>query len=397
VQTRRIGASSTDKRAACRFNFVDSFVALNGALLVNAAILILAASVFFKRGIVVTQIQQAQVLLAPLLGATAAGILFSVALLAAGQSSTLTGTMAGQIVMEGFLNFRMRPWLRRLITRMLAVIPAALTIYIAGEHGTYRLLILSLELPFAVIPLIHFTNDRQRMGAFANKLWVQSLAWLTAAVIVGLNLRLAIMAIGDWFAIAGPYRILLWLTVVPVCVGLAALLLWVSFEPLLSRWVRRFGRAPVTLPEPAPASLAEPVYKRILVPLDHTDLDRTAVGHAAALARSHGAKLFFLHVEEDVTSQVYGSLSSTAEVEAGEKYLERIAQALRADSIDVETVVSHSASPTREIVRYARQVQPDLLIMGAHGHRRWKDLIFGNTINPVRHDLQVPILIVRAG
>lgn len=402
VQTRRIGSSTAEKLSACRYNFVDSVVALNGALLVNAAILILSASVFFKRGIVVTEIQQAHLLLAPLLGTTAAGILFAVALLASGQSSTLTGTMAGQVVMEGFLNFRMRPWLRRLVTRLLAVTPAALTIYIAGEQGTYQLLILSqvilsLQLPFAVIPLIHFTNDRQRMGAFANKMWVQALAWLTAAVIVGLNLRLAVTAIQDWFAAAGPYRILLWLTVVPLCVVLAVLLLWVSFEPLVSRWTRRFGRAPVTLPEPAPASVAEPVYKRILVPLDHTNLDRLAVGHAAALARSHGAKLFLLHVEEDITSQVYGPLSSTAEVEAGEKYLERIAESLRAASIAVETAVSHSASPTREIVRYAREIQPDLLIMGAHGHRRWKDLIFGTTISPVRHELRIPILIVRAG
>ena len=148
-------------------------VALNGALFVNAAILIVAASVFFKRGMVVTEIQQAHLLLAPLLGTTMAGVLFAVALLCAGQSSTLTGTMAGQIVMEGFLNFRMRPWLRRLITRMVAVVPAALTILYTGEHGAYQLLILSqvilsMQLPFAVIPLIQFTGDRKRMGTFAS-------------------------------------------------------------------------------------------------------------------------------------------------------------------------------------------------------------------------------------
>ena len=125
VQTRHIGQSQKAKRAACRYNLVDSVVALNGAMLVNAAILVLAAAVFFKRGIVVTEIQQAHLLLAPLLGTAAAGVVFAVALLCSGQSSTLTGTMAGQIVMEGFLNFRMRPWLRRLVTRTLAIIPAA--------------------------------------------------------------------------------------------------------------------------------------------------------------------------------------------------------------------------------------------------------------------------------
>ena len=138
-----------------------------------------------------------------------------------------------------------------------------------------------------------------------------------------------------------------------------------------------------------------PIYRRILVPLDHTDLDRQAIGHAAAMARQHHAKLYLLHVEEGVTSQVYGSLSSTAEVEAGQKYLDEIVQSLRAESIEVETEVVHSANPKNEIVRYAQQVKPDLLIMGAHGHKRLKDLIFGNTIDPVRHELNVPILVVR--
>ena len=195
VQTRRIGVSDEEKRTACRFNLIDSVIALNGALFVNAAILVLAAAVFFKRGIEVTQIQQAHLLLAPLLGTTLAGVLFAIALLAAGQSSTLTGTMAGQIVMEGFLNFRMRPWLRRFITRMVAIIPAAATIWLAGEEGTYRLLILSqvilsMQLPFAVIPLVHFTNDRRRMGAFANPGWLKLLAWSVATIIVALNMRL---------------------------------------------------------------------------------------------------------------------------------------------------------------------------------------------------------------
>src|SRR5207302_53570 len=191
----------------------------------------MAAAVFFNRGIVVTQIQQAHVLLEPLLGTSLAGILFAVALLASGQSSTLTGTLAGQIVMEGFLNFRMRPWLRRLITRAIAVAPAAFTIYFAGEKSTYQLLILSqvilsMQLPFAVIPLIHFTSDRRKMGAFANKAWVRMLAWLTAFVIVGLNLRLAWMAIGDWISSAGAWKTVVWIVVIPFSLGLLCLLLW---------------------------------------------------------------------------------------------------------------------------------------------------------------------------
>jgi len=182
VQTRRIGASNGEKRRACKYNLVDSVIALNAALLVNGAILIVAAATFYRNGIMVTEIQQAHELLAPLLGTTLASAAFALALLCAGQSSTITGTMAGQIVMEGFLNFRMRPWLRRLITRLVAVTPAVLTIHYAGEAATYQLLIfsqvvLSLQLPFAVLPLIQFTSDRERMGEFVNPRWVKVLAW----------------------------------------------------------------------------------------------------------------------------------------------------------------------------------------------------------------------------
>jgi manganese transport protein len=402
VQTRAIGTTAADKRVACRFNLIDSVVALNGALLVNAAILVLAAAVFFKRGIVVTEIQQAHVLLVPLLGTSLAGAIFAIALLCSGQSSTLTGTLAGQIVMEGFLNFRMRPWLRRLITRSVAVIPAALTIYFAGERSTLGLLllsqaILSLQLPFAIVPLIHFTNDRARMGLFRNPGWLQALAWSCAAIIIGLNLWLAWQSIGDWLAAAGRWQWLVWAIVVPACLFLLALLLWIIFEPWLTERARR-GRASVELPETAGVSAAEaPVYQRILVPLDHTGLDRLALSHAAAMAKLYGARVFLLHVEEGVTSQIYGPQASTAEVEAGEEYLDRIAQTLRNQGIAVETAISHSSSPKREIVRYARQIRPDLVIMGAHGHGGLKDLIFGTTIDPVRHDLQLPMLIVRPG
>lgn len=171
VQTRTIGKRDRDKRSACKYNLIDSVVALNGALLVNAAILIMAAATFFKNGVVVTEIQQAHQMLAPLLGTTVAGVVFAVALICSGQSSTITGTMAGQIVMEGFLDFRMRPWLRRFITRSAAVVPAVFTIWWTGDHGAYKLLILSqvvlsLQLPFAVIPLIRFTSDKRQMGNF---------------------------------------------------------------------------------------------------------------------------------------------------------------------------------------------------------------------------------------
>ena len=337
VQTRQIGVSDESKRRACRFNLIDSTVALNAAMLVNAAILVVSAAVFFKRAVVVTEIQQAHVLLAPLLGTSVASVVFALALLCSGQSSTITGTMAGQIVMEGFLNFRMRPWLRRLMTRMMAITPAAITVYLSGQEGTFKLLILSqvilsMQLPFAVIPLIHFTSDRNRMGTFANKIWVQVLAWVSATIIVGLNIRLVIGVIGDWLGAAnGAQKVLIWTVLGPFCALLGALLVWVTFEPWLSAWISRAGRAPLSLPESVGAGVPTPVYRRILVPLDHTDLDRQAIGHAAAMARLHHAKLYLLHVEEGVTSQVYGELSSTAEVEAGQKYLDEIVISLKAE------------------------------------------------------------------
>jgi len=400
VQTRRIGASDDSKRRACRFNLIDSAVALNAAMLVNIAILIVSAAVFFKRGVIVNEIQQAHVLLAPLLGTGAASVVFALALIASGQSSTLTGTLAGQIVMEGFLNFRMRPWLRRIMTRMMAIVPAAITVYLFGQQGTFKLLILSqvilsMQLPFAVIPLIHFTSNRRQMALFVNKAWVQALAWIMAVIIVVLNVQVY----REW--IANSSGKLLWLAVAPLGVLLLALLAWVTLEPMYSAWVRRTTRrttrrtALAPLPESVGAGAQVPVYSRILVPLDHTDLDRQAIGHATALARLHHAKLYLLHVEEGVTSQIYGSLSSTAEVEAGQKYLDDIVQCLEAESIEVSTKVVHSPNPKKEIIRYAREVHPDLLVMGAHGHKRLKDLIFGNTIDPVRHALNVPILVVR--
>ena len=397
VQTRRIGASVAAKRTACRFNLVDSVVALNGALFVNAAILIMSAAVFFKRAIVVTEIEQAQHLLAPLLGTTVAGFAFAIALIASGQSSTITGTMAGQIVMEGFLNIRLRPWLRRLVTRSVAIVPAALTILLGGDNATYQLLllsqvILSLQLPFAVIPLIHFTSDPERMGGFTNRPWVKVLAWTAAAIIVGLNLRLAITALSQWHQNAGRWTPVIEFLVWPLVVLLGVLLAWVTIEPWLRRHARR--REAVTMPEVA-APAERPPYRRILVALDHSPLDREALAHAVTMARSQGGRIYLVHVEEGATSRVYGDLASDAEVRAGESYLEEVRQALEKQGIESEGFIAFSSNPGEEIVRLARQIHADLLVMGAHGHRKVKDFLFGNTIEPVRHALDTPILVVR--
>jgi len=196
VQTRRYSDSLASKKEAIRFATLDSSIALMSALFINAAILIVSAAVFHGTPYEsVADIGDAHQLLSPLLGTSAAGILFAVALLCSGQNATLTGTLAGQIVMEGFVNIRLRPWLRRLITRLVAIIPAIIVVSLYGERGTGALLILSqvilsLQLPFAVFPLVSFTSNRAKMGVFVAPRWVQVLAWTIAVIIAGLNVWL---------------------------------------------------------------------------------------------------------------------------------------------------------------------------------------------------------------
>ena len=193
VQTRAFGHVFEQKREAIRFAVFDSTVALFFAFFINAAILILGAAAFHHNGMTeVADIADAYRLLTPVLGASLASTLFAVALLCSGQNSTLTGTLAGQIVMEGFLRLRLKPWMRRLVTRSLAIVPAALVIGFAGEQAATSLLILSqvvlsFQLPFAVVPLVQFTSEREKMGEFTNKPWVVVLAWVMAAVIILLN------------------------------------------------------------------------------------------------------------------------------------------------------------------------------------------------------------------
>jgi manganese transport protein len=193
VQSRRYERTSKGKREAITMANIDSFLALSVALFVNAAILIVAAAVFHSRGLLdVAAIQDAYKLLSPLVGATGASTLFAIALLASGQNSSITGTLAGQVVMEGFIHLKLSPWLRRLITRSLAIIPTIIVVAVTGEQGTEKLLILSqvilsLQLSFAVVPLVIFTGSRNKMGEFVNAPWLQGLAWVVAVLIAGLN------------------------------------------------------------------------------------------------------------------------------------------------------------------------------------------------------------------
>jgi manganese transport protein len=341
----------------------------------------------------VTEIQQAHTLLAPLLGTMLASTLFAVALLASGQSSTLTGTYAGQIVMEGFLQFKMRPVLRRLLTRSLAIIPAIIVIALRGNQGSYELLILSqvvlsLQLPFAVVPLIHFTNDKERMGTFANKQWVKILAWIAAVTIVVLNARLAISTIADWITNMGDGSIILWFTIVPLIAGIFILLIYIS---LPKSWRRRKPTMPSEIEQ---LEFVQHPYTRIGVALDLGSLDTRVLSHAQSLAQQNGAHLILMHVVEGVGGQLFGTQAYDDEARDDLEHLEKHAEQLRTTGIEVQAVLGFGRVP-KEVVRIAKEQKIDLLVMGGHGHRGMKDLIFGTSISKVRHALNIPVLVIQ--
>jgi manganese transport protein len=284
----------------------------------------------------------------------------------------------------------------------MAILPAMITIAFSGNSGTYNLLILSqvilsLQLPFAVIPLVRFTSDKQRMGEFANKAWVKILAWASAVLIIGLNARLVYTTVGGWAEASGSW---VWFAMGTAVAPIFGLLLWISFTSSEKQGTMKARATPglaqegiSELGKQVVADLPVPVYAKILVPLDHTDRDRIAIAHAAALGRAHGATLYLLHVEEGVTSVLFGEESKTAEISEGERYFTSIVQSLATQGVESKLTVVHG-KPRQEIVRYARDLNPDLVVMGAHGHRGLRDLIYGATINAVRHEIKAPVLVV---
>ncbi len=401
VQTRRIN-SSTEKGiwSALKYNLIDSTIALNAAFFVNAAILVLAASTFFKAGLYeIAEIQDAHQLLAPLLGTELAPLLFGIALVAAGQSSTITGTLAGQIVMEGYLNLRIAPWLRRLITRIIAIIPAYLVILLYGESETGALLIfsqvvLSLQLGFAIIPLIHFTSDKSKMGIFAIKPWVKVSAWLIAIIIVGLNIKLVIQEITGWLESAGDQDWIIWMTVVPACLAAGSLMVYITFKPWLDK--TSAGKL-VKVPHGTAAvigKIVNPTYHRIAITLDFSTVDALTIQSAIAQGGIK-AKYLLIHVVESAGALVYGSTIADKESNLDKEALGNYASQLKALGYDAEIKIGFG-NPRRKIPALVTEFNADLLVMGAHGHHLIKDLIFGTTVDTVRHRVGVPVLIVRA-
>lgn len=395
VQTRKIKRDKEGIKRALKLNFLDTTIALNLAFFVNAAILILAAAVFFTAGRTdVAEIKDAHYLLDERLGTKLSPILFAVALIAAGQSSTVTGTLAGQIVMEGYLRLRINPWVRRLLTRMIAIIPAVIVILINGEDNIDALLIfsqviLSLQLGFAIIPLIHFVSDKKTMGSFAIKPIVQVTAWLITAILVYLNLSMVTGQAADYFNEPGN---VLWKIVI-ILSGLAyltLLIITIAYPLVRKKWKQvHFHLHPEAT---ALESITLPVYKTIAIALDFTANDQRLLSHALGQG-TNDTHYVLLHVVESMQARFYQKDSDDLETEKDQEHLNFYVQQLRERGFTASANIGFG-SPAKQIVQIVKDCNAEMLVIGAHGHSGLKDLIYGETVNTVRHDLKIPLLVV---
>jgi manganese transport protein len=403
VQSRRITHTPAGIRSGVRFNFIDSMVALNGAFFVNAALLVMAAATFYRSGLHdVAQIQDAHRLLEPILGAAIAPIAFAIALIASGQSSTITGTLAGQIVMEGFVQLRLRPIVRRLLTRALAIVPAVITIVALGERATGNLLVLSqvvlsLQLSFAVIPLIHLVSDGRWMGQYTIRPLLRVVAWVVAGVIAVLNLKLAFDEVSGWLLGAGDLAWLLWITAVPAAAGLTGLLVYVTVKPGLERW--RGAPTPVIAgvhgPSAMPAVVPPSTPKRIAVAVDFSGADTAVLSHAVTLARSggRGASVLLLHVVESGGARLMGNEMEDNEARADQQRLELYRNELGELGVDASYDLGFG-DPVEQLAALLQTHTPDLVVLGSHGHRGVGDFVHGTTVERLRHRIRVPVLVV---
>jgi len=393
VQTRKIDRTDAGIKQAIKFNRIDTTIALNLAFFVNAAILIVAATVFFKSGNVdVAEIKDAHRLLPQFLG-NVAPVLFAVALIAAGQSSTITGTLAGQIIMEGYLSLRINPLLRRLITRMLAIIPALIVIIIYGEKDVDALLILSqvilsLQLGFAIIPLIHFVSDKKTMGKFAINNLQKIAAWLIASVLVYLNLRMLVNEMSTVFTNGAWWQKLLLTSSALICI---TLLIYIIISPFITKSIKR-SSIKIHAETNTLKNLGIPEFKKIAVALDFSENDDKLLAYAIGQGQKDTHYLL-LHVVESASARIYGNESDDYESRKDKERMDSYIIQLQARGFIAEGFLGFK-NRAIEIVRLTNGVQADLLVMGAHGHTGIKDFIYGETVNTVRHELKIPVLIV---
>ncbi|MFH6966088.1 Nramp family divalent metal transporter [Flavobacterium sp. FlaQc-28] len=398
VQTRKFDRSPAGIKQALKYNLIDSTIALNLAFFVNAAILILAAATFHKNGMFeVAEIQDAHQFLEPLLGTKWAPILFAVALIAAGQSSTVTGTLAGQIVMEGYLHLRIQPWVRRILTRLIAIVPALIVISIYGESVTGKLLILSqvilsLQLGFAIIPLIHFVSDKSKMNGFHISKTTQAVSWIIAAIIVSLNAKLVYDEITTWLATSA-HPAIIWFTVVPLAFGFLALLLYIIVKPFIAR-----AKSNIENHSPHHLKLQyvqKEIYnkKNIAISVDFSKADEAALNNAFELGGIN-AQYTLIHIVETVGALMYGGNIADHETTIDGKLLLEYKDMLSQKGFKIETELGFG-KPNTVIPNIINQGNFDVLVMGTHGHTGLKDILFGTTVDKLRHKISIPLLIVK--
>jgi manganese transport protein len=398
VQTRKFDRSEKGIKQALKYNFIDSTIALNLAFLVNAAILILAAATFYKAGMFeIAEIQDAYQLLSPMLGNKWAPILFAVALIAAGQSSTITGTLAGQIIMEGYLNLRIQPWVRRIITRLIAIVPAVVVILIFGEKVTGKMLvlsqvILSLQLGFAIIPLIHFVSDKTKMKGFHISKITQIASWVVALIIVSLNAKLVFNEIQSWIQ-SSENPIYIRLTAVPVAVGFLILLLYIIFKPFMVK-------AKNNIENHSPHNLKLNFSKtksyqkqKIAISVDFSSADEKAINAAFELGGME-ANYTLIHVVETIGAIFYGENIKDHETKIDEKLLDHYQEMLTEKGFKVNVVLGFGR-PNKTIPKIISEGNFDILVMGTHGHTGFKDILFGTTVDKLRHEISIPLFIVK--
>ena len=397
VQTRRNKKDDEGIVAAIKYNFIDSVIALNLAFFVNASILILAATVFFKAGLHdIVEIQDAHQMLEPLLGEKLAPILFAVALIAAGQSSTITGTLAGQIVMEGYLDLRIAPWLRRLITRLIAVVPAFFVIYFLGEEKIGDMLIfsqviLSLQLGFAIIPLIHFVSDKDKMGKFAIGNMVKAFAWISAIIIISLNIKLVVNTLQEWHTALENQAWIFNVIVIPVVVASFVLLGYVIFCAVFGKSVIRATQVPHGKAAAIPV-IKQKTYQRIAVCIDFSGSDIKAITEGV----SHGNRdttFYLIHVVETAGARSVGDDIRDFETNEDWQQLVDYGNKLRAQGYRVTEKLGFG-DPKKEIPKLTDANDVELLVIGKHGHTGIMDIIFGETIAVVRHKVNCSVLVV---
>jgi len=394
VQTRKIKRDHAGIKRVLKLNFIDSAIALNLAFFVNAFILILAATVFYTTGRTdVAEIKQAHELLAPMLGSNLAPILFAVALIASGQSSTITGTLAGQIVMEGYLHLRITPWVRRLLTRLVAIIPAIAVILINGENNIDKLLvfsqvILSLQLGFAIVPLIHFTSDKKTMGSFAIKPFIIVLASLITLILVYLNIRMVYEQTITFFAASDS---VFWKSMIIIAgVAYISLLLIAIFYPLMGKTANESVKL-----HPEAEKLLNiiiPSYARVAVALDFSKNDHKLIAHALGQGGKESNYLM-IHVVESPATRIIGEDADDMETRKDQQRMEGYVKELKEQGYNVVGLLGFDGR-VKEIVRLVKDRNADILIIGAHGHTGLKDVVYGETVEAVRHELKIPVLVV---